>query len=185
MSKQQLIEFMIRKGNERKRDQCEAAQVLTRDAKDHIAPVVQALAARLPAKQAKLDKLNEQRKNIDLEISGNEVGIKAVRDQMDHRKQMKNKFEAEMKKQRDELRQLQKVITPKLVKELYSVLETKNIPNLNRMIEAMVGLLRNSKTVSPSDVRIYLQKYEGLMFKMTNIGKEVSKEVYEFHSRTL
>lgn len=37
------------------------------------------------------------------------------------------------------------------------------------MIEALVGLLRNSENVTSSDVRCYLQKHEGLLYKMQNV----------------
>ena len=74
-----------------------------------------------------------------------------------------------VKKQKDELRNIQKEITPKLVKELYSFLETKNIPKVTTMIECLIGLLRNSEESRASDVKVYLQKYEGLIYKMQNV----------------
>ena len=37
------------------------------------------------------------------------------------------------------------------------------------MIEALVGLLRNSENVTSGDVRCYLQKHEGLLYKMQNV----------------
>lgn len=59
MTKQQLIDFMIKKGNERKRDQCEAAQTLTQDAQDRITPIVEALQARIHVKQEKIDQITK------------------------------------------------------------------------------------------------------------------------------
>lgn len=61
------------------------------------------------------------------------------------------------------------MITPELVKKLYSLLETKNIKKIGDMIEALIGLLRNTENCSSSDVQIYLKKYEGLIYKMQNI----------------
>ena len=61
------------------------------------------------------------------------------------------------------------MITPELVKKLYSLLETKNIKKVADMIEALIGLLRNTENCSSSDVQIYLKKYEGLIYKMQNI----------------
>jgi hypothetical protein len=58
------------------------------------------------------------------------------------------------------------VITPELVKKLYDLLENKNAKKIVEMIEALVGLLRNSENVTSYDVQIYLKKHEGLMYKM-------------------
>lgn len=43
MSKEQLIQFILKKGNEKKKDQCEIAQQLTKDAQDKVTPIVQAM----------------------------------------------------------------------------------------------------------------------------------------------
>jgi hypothetical protein len=37
------------------------------------------------------------------------------------------------------------------------------------MIEALVGLLRNTEYVTSQDVKCYIQKHEGLLYKMQNI----------------
>ncbi len=37
------------------------------------------------------------------------------------------------------------------------------------MVEALVGLLRNSENCNSSDVKAYLQKHEGLIYKMQNV----------------
>jgi hypothetical protein len=58
------------------------------------------------------------------------------------------------------------VITPELVKKLYDLLENKNAKKIVEMVEALVGLLRNSENVTSYDVQIYLKKHEGLMYKM-------------------
>jgi hypothetical protein len=115
MSKQQLIEFMIRKGNERKSDQCQAAQVLTRDSNDHVAPIISALAGRVTVKQAKMEQLDKQRKNLEIEMSGLEIAQVALRGKIQKREDQMHQSEALVKKQKDELRRIQKEITPKLV----------------------------------------------------------------------
>lgn len=80
-----------------------------------------------------------------------------------------HKSEMLVKKQKEELRNIQRLITPELVKQLFTLLENKNIQKIVEMIEALIGLLRNSEHVSSSDVRCYLQKHEGLMYKMQNV----------------
>ncbi len=57
LSKQQLIEFIIKKGDERKRDQCQAAQVLVRDGQDHVSPIIASLQVRILTKQQKIEQI--------------------------------------------------------------------------------------------------------------------------------
>jgi hypothetical protein len=85
---------------------------------------------------------------------------------MQKRDEQLHKSELLVKKQKEELRYIQRMITPELVKQLYTLLENKNIPKIVDMVEALVGLLRNSQNVTSSDVRVYLQKHEGLLYKM-------------------
>jgi hypothetical protein len=54
MNKQQLIEFMIKKGNERKSDQADLTQALTSDSQDKIAAIISHLESRVTIKKAKL-----------------------------------------------------------------------------------------------------------------------------------
>lgn len=61
-----------------------------------------------------------------------------------------------VKKQKEELRNIQRLITPELVKQLFTLLENKNIQKIVDMVEALVGLLRNNEHVTSSDVRCYL-----------------------------
>lgn len=55
MSKEELIEFMIKKGNERKRDQCELTKALTSDAQDGIGSVIESITESEKHKQNKLE----------------------------------------------------------------------------------------------------------------------------------
>ena len=55
MSKQQLIDFMIRKGNDYKRDQCETAIAITKDAQDQLPTMVDSLNRVINSKTAKID----------------------------------------------------------------------------------------------------------------------------------
>lgn len=63
-----------------------------------------------------------------------------------------------VKKQKDELRRLQREITPKLVASLYSLLEKKNIPRIATMVETLVALLRNKEEATSVDVEAYLRR---------------------------
>jgi hypothetical protein len=59
-----------------------------------------------------------------------------------------------VKKQKDELRRIQKEITPKLVKQLYAVLEKRSPEKICTMLEALVGLLRNTEVGTNQDVEV-------------------------------
>ena len=61
---------MIKKGNERKQDQCESAQILTRDSQDHIAPIIASLSSRIEKKLLKVKELEDKQKQSELEFKG-------------------------------------------------------------------------------------------------------------------
>jgi len=61
-----------------------------------------------------------------------------------------------VKKQKEELRNIQRLITPELVKQLFNLLENKHNQKIVEMVESLVGLLRNTEHVTSSDVRCYL-----------------------------
>jgi len=91
-----------------------------------------------------------------------------------------------VKKQRDELRGIQKKITPKLSKQLYKLLENKTPDKITILMESLVGLLRNVKDVSNNDVELYLRKHESLMYKLNKTDpSSVSELVAEYHYERL
>jgi len=54
------------------------------------------------------------------------------------------------------------------------------------MLEALVGLLRNSKEASNVDVEMYIKKYDNLVFKLNKVDPAlVSEEVANKHFDTL
>ena len=54
----------------------------------------------------------------------------------------------------DELRRIQKELTPKMVKQLYKLLSKKSPTKIALMTEALVGLLRNSENCTNDDVEV-------------------------------
>ena len=157
---------MVEKGNERKRDQSEATAVLTQDAQDRVSPIVEAIRHRIQFKREKVEAINKQLKALELEINALDNAKATLNAKMQKREEQLHKSELLVKKQKEELRNIQRMITPELVKQLYTLLENKNIPKIVDMVEALVGLLRNSQNVTSSDVRVYLQRHEGLLYKM-------------------
>lgn len=55
------------------------------------------------------------------------------------------------------------------MKKLFNLLESRNYSKIGYMVEALVGLLRNNEESTTYDVRLYLQKYKGLKYKMQNV----------------
>lgn len=91
-----------------------------------------------------------------------------------------------VKTQKDELRALQREITPKLVAALYSLLEKKNIPRIATMAETLVALLRNKEEAKSADVELFLRKQEGLIYKMQYaVCHDVKDSVLTKHLETI
>jgi hypothetical protein len=59
LNKYELIQFIVEKGNERKRDQCEATTILTQDAQDRVSPIVEAIRQRIQYKREKVEAINK------------------------------------------------------------------------------------------------------------------------------
>jgi peptidoglycan hydrolase CwlO-like protein len=97
---------MIKKGNERKRDQCDATLSLSQDAQDRISPLIQALRQRIQAKSAKIDKITEQLKGLELEISGLDMAKQTLQGKLNKREEQMHKSELLVKKQKEELRNI-------------------------------------------------------------------------------
>ena len=70
--------------------------------------------------------------------------------------------------------------------ELYKFLEKKNQPTIVAMIESLIGLIRNTENVSSTDVKLYLAKYDGLVYKMQNcVYTNMKDDVLTKHKNTL
>lgn len=85
-----------------------------------------------------------------------ELAAKGHNDKLQKRADQLKNSENLIRKQKDELRRIQKLITPKLLKSLFNILEKKSPEKLVQMIEAFIGLLRNTDKVSPGDVEVNL-----------------------------
>jgi hypothetical protein len=109
-----------------------------------------------------------------------------LKEKIKKREDQKNTAEANVKKQKDELKRIQKEITPKLVKQLYQLLEKKSPEKICRMLEAFIGLIRNSESANNKDVEVYIEKHEALIYKMQKVKPEVIREnVINKHFNTI
>ena len=64
MSKQELIRFMVEKGNESKRAQYEATLTFTQEAQSGVGHLIDSLEQRIQEKQSKLELIDQQKKNF-------------------------------------------------------------------------------------------------------------------------
>ena len=94
MSKQQLIDFVIRKGDEYKREQCENAIAVTKEAQDQLPGMIASLHRIQVTKQAKVDQLLGQKKNFDIEVSGLEIASEALKAKIKKRTSQQHESEA-------------------------------------------------------------------------------------------
>ena len=68
------------------------------------------------------------------------------------------------------------------MKSLYKHLEAKDTQPLVRMMEALVGTLRNVEKASNVDVELYMKKHEGLIYKMNKLDPaSIKKQVHDTH----
>ena len=84
------------------------------------------------------------------------MGIQASKEKIKKREDQVDKSEGFVKKQKEELRKIPKEINPKLIKNLCNILNKKSPPKIVQMLEALVGLLKNSETTTSEDVEVYL-----------------------------
>jgi hypothetical protein len=84
------------------------------------------------------------------------------------------------------LKRIAKEITPKLTKQLFQLLEKKTPEKICRMLEAFIGLIRNSESANNKDVELYIAKYESLVYKMQKVKpEEVRENVINKHFNTI
>lgn len=120
--------------------------------------------------------MDSQRKNFEREVQGLDVAIAALKEKIKKREDQRNTAEGNVKRQKDELKRISKEITPKLVKQLFNLFEKKSPEKICRMMEAFIGLIRNSEACNNKDVELYLMKYESLNFKMQRVRSEDIRE---------
>ena len=84
-----------------------------------------------------------QKKNFELELSGLDAAINTFLDKLKKRETQYNNSVEQLKKQKDEVKNIQKSIDPKLTKKLASTLDKKPHQSIRDMANAFVGLLEN------------------------------------------
>jgi len=114
--------------------------------------------------------LEDQRKNLNLEISGLEAAQATFQQKLKKRKGQLHDSELEVKTLREKLFEIQKRITPEVVKNLSKHLEkTKGQQtNLHVMLMAFSSLINMRSITTMEDARDDFKTHSGLIEKMIN-----------------
>ena len=170
MTKDQLLAFIRSKAEVQKKMLYDIARSLTLEVEQSQIPqLIESLSQGIEEKRAKFQKLEDQRKNLELEISGLETAEAVTQQKLKKRKGQVHDSELEVKTLREKLVEIQKRITPELIKNLNKLLD-KNEPhqNLQTMIQAFSSLINMRANTSPSEARADFKSHSTLVEKMIN-----------------
>lgn len=137
----------------------------------------------------KLQQLEDQRKNLNLEISGLETAQAVHQQKLKKRKAQLHDSELEVKTLRDKLIEIQKRVTPELIKALNKQLEKSNgkQDNLTTMLVAFCSLVTMSQC-RLSDVKVDFKSHSQITEMMINAmatNFQVDNEIVERQRETL
>ena len=191
MGKNDLLTFIKRKAEVQKKEIFEMAVMFTEEAeKQEIPNLIESLSKSIEEKQKKLNQYDEQRKQLNLEISGLETAQAAMQQKVKRRKTQLHESELEVKTLREKLVEIQKRITPELLVNLNKVLDKlgndKN--NLHTMLTAFVSLINMKSNVTLSEVRDDVKSHSHLLEKLINgiaSNFEANEEIVERQRETL
>lgn len=160
------------------------AKALTQEVEQSQLPkMIESLSEGIESKRAKLQQLEDQRKNLNLEISGLETAQAVHQQKLKKRKSQLHDSELEVKTLREKLIEIQKRITPEVLKNLNKQLDKTEGQqnNLNVMLMAFSSLI-NMKNCTMSEVRVDFKTHSSLTEKMINsmaTNFQVNNEVVE------
>lgn len=143
LSKQQLIDFITRKGTELKKEQCENTFLVTKDSQDQVPELMNSINHAIAIKQAKIASLDQQKKNFNIEVSGLEIAQEALKAKTKKRKAQLHESELEVKTIREKLNEIQKRVTPETIKNLNKQIQKTDTPKLNQMLQSFTALVLN------------------------------------------
>ena len=148
--------------------------------------MIKNMRQRIEQKRKRIDQLEKQRKNYELELQGLDTAIKAQGEKERKREQQYQQSEAQVKKQKEEMRAIIKNIDKKLVKKLHSTLQKKPQEKVKQMAEAFVGVLENQENPSMQTVISYFDNAESLLDRLNLANPRRSSEgIAEKHFETV
>lgn len=140
----------------------------------------------LTAARSDLVQLQQKKESYEKQIHAMETGNTEAKARIARKQDQKNKITNDLRGLRSEVKKIQNEISKKLVKSVYVHLEKKQTDPLVRILEAMVGCLRNRDQADEVDVELYLRKHEQLMHKMNNVDAgAIDKHVHDKHFDTV
>jgi chromosome segregation ATPase len=151
MDKKQLLEFIRSKAETQKKMLYDIARSLTTEVEQSQLPqLIDSLSQGIETKRAKLEKLEDQRKNLELEITGLETAEAVTQQKLKKRKGQVHDSELEVKTLREKLVEIQKRVTPDLIKNLNKLLDKNEAhQNLQTMVTAFSSLINMNTDTSP------------------------------------
>ncbi len=211
MNKEQLIEFMRKKGDERKDEEFNQVsfaidadplqtQFVTADTQ-LVVGFVEELENRIKDKEVRLEEvgapspmvlgtnltqLEQKKESYDKQIAAMEHGNSEAKARIGRKNEARSKINNDLRSLRSEVKKIQNEISKKLVKSVYAHLEKKQTGPVVRVLEALVGCLRNRDSADEVDVELYLRKQEQLIHKMNNVDAgAIDKHVHDKHFDTV
>jgi chromosome segregation ATPase len=151
MTKDQLLAFIRSKAETQKKMLYDIAKSLTTEVEQSQLPqLIDSLSQGIETKRAKLEKLEEQRRNLELEITGLETAEAVTQQKLKKRKGQVHDSELEVKTLREKLIEIQKRVTPDLIKNLNKLLDKNEAhQNLQTMVTAFSSLINMNADTSP------------------------------------
>jgi chromosome segregation ATPase len=151
MTKDQLLAFIRSKAETQKKMLFDIAKSLTTEVEQSQLPqLIDSLSQGIETKRAKLEKLEEQRRNLELEITGLETAETVTQQKLKKRKGQVHDSELEVKTLREKLIEIQKRVTPDLIKNLNKLLDKNEAhQNLQTMVTAFSSLINMNTDTSP------------------------------------
>jgi len=185
LSRDQLIDFIKSKGNERKNKFFRLTEFQTRDAttsKDLVKELESEVRSREEALEEKRNALaNYGSENVEIEeaISVLQADINRSRQDLAGKKSgidaLHKRYES-----------LTHQITPEMIHRLNQIFENDVPQVLINVMESFIGLLRNVKKANNVDVELYLKSYEKLILKLGRIApQEVGKDVLTHQKKAM
>lgn len=174
LSKDELIQFLLKKSSRAKREQGKKIDIEKRE-KVCIDSYISLLSSIIPTSYADEDfhdqdkgkkgvRLFEQNEGRKKQIKVLEDEIKAVKKKIEDIKKPKAECQAKKK-------EAQNSITQKKVKAIYRYFEKDSDEIIIQLFETFIGCLRGVEKASKEDVEIYLKKHKGLLVSMNKLDE--------------
>ncbi len=121
-------------------------------------------------------------------MSGLEIAQEALKAKIKKRTGQQHESELQVKTIREKLNDIQKRVTPEAIKNLNKLLEKQDVAKLYTMLESFTGLIMNSKSPSPHDIKDAIKTQSHLVEQMVGacqISFKCDQAVVDKHKEVL